>query len=89
MVRLDLLLCRSGVAELVQLGCVPDCIVWLVSMLGLICIRLVHNLTEESSISELCYLCYSIMNVIFSGRFLASLFSFLYISPGFSDQFGQ
>ena len=53
MVRLDLILCRSGVAELVQLGCVPDCIVWFVSMLGLICIRLVDNLTKESII-ELC-----------------------------------
>ena len=55
MVRLDLTLCRSGVAELVQLGCVPDCIVCLyfVSMLGWICIRPVDNLTKES-ISELC-----------------------------------
>ena len=52
MVRLDLILCRSGVAELVQLGCVPDCIVWFVSMLGLICIKPVDNLTKESIISE-------------------------------------
>ena len=51
MVRLDLILCRSGAAELEQLGCVPDCIVRLVSMLGLICIRPVDNLTMKTLVN--------------------------------------